>query len=211
MVEVQAVQAERLRYVTRRYTALQGLRRLVWVGPLLAWLALEVQPAPQHAWFWLLLASLPAAALGSWLMHRWYARAYGTVVRTEHEWSRVAYRVAAVVLGAAAIIVVFNWRHPDSMALFAPEFGWAPLLVAAVVGAQGWTVRRIRRDRLEIAAGVALVGLLPMGVLTGGVHPLNWFEGLLATIIATLCATSIADHRFLTRTLAAEPQVEEPV
>lgn len=210
MVELGTVEAERLRYVTRRFTALQGLRRLVWVGPLLAWFALEVQRAPQHSWFWLLLASVPAAALGSWLVHRWYARVYGTVARTEHEWTRVAYRGAVAVLGAAAVIVVFNWRHPDSLALFAPAFGWGPLLVAAVVGAHGWTMRRIRRDRIEIAAGVALVGLAPVGVLTGGVHPLNTFEGLLATIIATLCATWIADHRFLTRTLSAGQQVEEP-
>lgn len=203
MSATDTVAMEQLHYVTRRFVALQGLRRLAWAGPLLAWLALEVQREPAHAWFWLFLASLPAAVAGHWLAQRWYARVYGTVSHDENEWARSAYRALAVFLAVVGAIVVFNLRYPDTIAPFAVELGWGPLLVAAIVGTHGWTLRRVRTDRMWIAVGVGVVGLVPVGAFTGGVNPLNTFEGVLATVITTLAAVWIADHRFLARSLAS--------
>lgn len=190
---------ERTRFLAARYPDLRGLRLVPW-GVVIILLSLTIDsPVTGPAWWAVLglfLASIPAAALLAWLANRHYRRRYGQARRkldglgVEILGWLVAFGVLAVVMA-----ILFRVAGDAPVSLFG-------LQTAAILAFTAWRMGRFAWHRLALAGLLALVSLLPLGLLTEEArHPLDGNSNVLLLTVVGLYVVVIGlmDHWLLVR------------
>jgi hypothetical protein len=202
-------QFQRLRFVTARYEALQGLRTSAQGAVLLAaglvqlLAGLDSLEARTAVFAGAVVAMVVVARVVEPAIGRWYERTYGRVERDDA--TRRAERVGEVLLlgGFAALSGLAELPH------FAPWGFWAAAAgVAAVVAAGNWLrFGGSRMIELALAAVFAVVALLVAGGVWSPADQMAtaWFAFGLGLLLAGLL-----DHLMLARALRAPgPEVED--
>lgn len=187
-------------YVTKNFSALQGLRILPAAVLFAVWAASEAQLLAGPVWWTLFGASLVGAAVATPLIGRWYAERFGSVEPRRRTSPSARMALAILGVGALALVVVvsgaFGWLpEVERIAVSGAVLGAALVVVA---GAQGPVGRRVHPWTHRFGAVLAVVSLLPVGMVTGGgAHPLN-ASGAMPMVIATFFVVAACDsHRAL--------------
>lgn len=200
--------ADRLRHlssITANYRGLQGLAALpiiVWagievVGGLTGWRTVEFQ-----------LIALPLAITAAFLIGRAYTRRFGQV-RAKNPAATWAAGITALAafLGAGLLANRTGalespvWVGGLQAALFFAVLTFLPPLLTG-----RFHDLRVMWHRPAMIAGLVLLSLVPLGIATGGAHPLNLPVetarlSLLSVLALSLLIGGLLDHRLLTRAL----------
>lgn len=196
---------DRMMAVTSQFNGLRGLM-VVPVG-----IALAVSGAGHFAGLseW----TLPVLALGLLAMiptSAYYRRRYGSVRRSSAVEGTVLVAVVLALFIGFGIGVTLLDLQDGPLWLAGVQIG----LVLVVVGLYGcaarrkWRDARITRHYAVMGAVLTAAGLFPLGLFTGGTHPLNASDGLqngspVFALGICFIIGGLLDHRTLDRALAA--------
>lgn len=196
-------------YVTKNFAALQGLRIVPAAVVLAIWAASEAGLLSGTVWWFLFGASLVGAAVATPLIGRWYSFQYGAVEprRRVPASMRTALLVIAVFVLAAVVLVsgAFGWMpEVERISVSGLVLGVALIVFAWV---QGPVARRVHPWTHRFGAALAIISVLPLGMLTGeGSHPLG-VSGVMPMVIAVFLIVSAVDtHRALDTLMSRGPE-----
>jgi hypothetical protein len=211
---------ERIRYVTRNYERLQGLKLLpIWMALLASTLFQEAlrlifpqgmdNPyrtfAATFAYAFFLLLFIAAILLYIWF-EDYYARKFGRVGRGPSA-RRDRFKVLAFVVLVIVVVVV------SFFAARADAFGRSPLLVGWLALGAGWIIAGWPHRRFQmhyIVVGLLLLGL-SFSLLLGFLRIDTTQESNLFTAVlsASCIVNSICDHLLLVRTMKHLPEEDD--
>jgi len=209
---------DRIRFVTRHFHDLQGLRSKVPMGLLclvlgLLSLANEHVYVPSPGLALLALALLVAGAGASWWMARWarsyYTSRFGEVERREVNPLGPWGRRGAVVLALTLVLFLFTLPSPEALTR-------AYCLIGGAWACGLWVRRGSRLCQAHyLGFGVLALGLAaPVRALDSLVLLLSKNVGLFLAVGCFLVVTGLLDHLVLVRTLrqlAPEPRAQPSV
>jgi hypothetical protein len=215
---------DRIRFVTRHFHGLQGLRRSVPMG--LIYLVLVPATLVSRGAFsagaaMLLLGLLAAGASASWWMARWakgyYSGQCGEVERQAMDplspWTRNAVAVLLVLL-FVSVVVLTDGTPPSPHSQEAVTRIYC--LAGGVLALRLWVLRGSRLCQAHyLVFGLLSLGLAaPVHALDALVLLLSGRMGFLLAVGCFLVVTGLLDHRVLVRTLrqlAPEPHAQAGV
>lgn len=196
-------------YVTKNFAALQGLRIVPAAVVLTIWAASEAGLFSGTVWWFLFGASVVVAAVATPLIGRWYSTQYGAVEprRQVPASTRTAILVIAVLVLATVVLVsgAFGWM-PEVETISASGLILGVALVA-FAWMQGPVARQVHPWTHRFGAALAIISVLPLGMLTGeGSHPLS-YSGVMPMVVAVFLVVSAVDtHRALDTLMSRGPQ-----
>ncbi len=191
---IDAADIARIRFVTSRYRHLQGLRHLVWIGQLLAFLWLSGHIVRPHgaldSWeevrsLLLLITPIGLANIGDVWLQRYYSRRFGGV-RNPALWRRDSVAGLLLFLGATWLDSRVVRDGGPSTTLIAVGL----ISLHAVISDWPWRAHYLLPTAVSV---VATAMMLPLSEMS---------------FVITLCAVCVAawlDHRLLVRTLPPSP------
>jgi len=201
-MDLDARRAARVRYVTSRFTAFQGLTRVPLALLCLAY-GLYVVTTGETPLVALVLVTL-ALAVAPMAMDRYYKRAFGSVTPTP---TRLLWEVVTAVANFAVVGLMIGAMVLVLRAL-------APVLIVAGVGMGIWQLLVWRRHAVVLPSSVAFAALLPVvGLLLLLFPDRQWVESgagnwaAVATGVAVLIG-GVLDHLVLTRTVRPIERVD---
>lgn len=199
---------DRLRHLSTITANYRGLRGLVAL-PIIAWAAIDVVGG-FTGWRTaeLRLLALPLAIAAAYLIGRAYIRRFGqvraknpAVTWTAAITALIAFLGAGLLAGRTGALESPVWVGGLQAALFFAVLAFLPPLLTG-----RFHDLRVMWHWPAMVAGLVLSSLVPLGIATGGPHPLNLPVetagfGLLSAFALCLLIGGLLDHRLLAKAL----------
>jgi hypothetical protein len=197
------VDVERIRFVTRHYRDLQGLKLLplaAWGAALLAVYTLHGFDGPLRSWWIALFVLAFATAIaGMMAIGRWYRRRFGWVASARpRKWTMFEH-VGGGIMMLGVFLLTIGEVSPVSL---------TGLFFGAGIGVRSWPWRRFAPHWVAVGAAIAGLSLVPLGAALPAVpgvpedtHPFNGVTVWLVLWLVAFVVGAVLDHRVLVRQL----------